>query len=134
MSRIITPGTQSFAKLRINNYFYINKTKFIKYCWHDGIDVTLITRLRCFGKTLILDTVKTFFLPEFSGRDDIFAGLDIWKDNEIRRFQCSIPVVFVSFAEINNTCEGAVSRIKASLANIYNEFFKFIDLNIISQT
>ena len=61
MQRNVALGIQSFPKLRENNYFYIDKTHFIKEWWERGDDITLITRPRRFGKTLMLDMVKTFF-------------------------------------------------------------------------
>ena len=52
MARTVGIGIQSFEKLIENQYFYIDKTNFIKEWWENGDDVTLITRPRRFGKTL----------------------------------------------------------------------------------
>ncbi|MBQ7456007.1 MAG: AAA family ATPase [Desulfovibrio sp.] len=132
MSRQLTPGTQSFEYLRQNNYFYVDKTKFIKDWWNSGINVTLITRPRRFGKTLMLDTVKTFFSPKFIGRSDLFEGLDVWKDEQFRNIQGKIPVIFLSFAKIDNdTYEETISRIKTTLASIYGSFTQYIDIDAI---
>ena len=77
MKRCIAIGIQSFQKLRENNYFYIDKTHFIKEWWERGDETTLITRPRRFGKTLLLDTVKSFFSLEYTDRVDLFEGLSI---------------------------------------------------------
>ncbi|MBQ7586310.1 MAG: AAA family ATPase [Desulfovibrionaceae bacterium] len=70
MPRKITTGEQYFLTLRQNNLFYIDKSKFIKEWWL-GLDrVTLVTSTRRFGKTLMLDTVNTFFSPQFAGRSE----------------------------------------------------------------
>ena len=61
MLRTIGIGVQSFEKIRERNYFYIDKTKFIKEWWESGDEVTLITRPRRFGKTLNMDMLRTFF-------------------------------------------------------------------------
>ena len=61
MERKVAIGVQSFAKLRENNYFYIDKTAFIKEWWESGDDVTLITRPRRFGKTLSISMLENFF-------------------------------------------------------------------------
>ncbi|MBQ1845832.1 MAG: AAA family ATPase, partial [Desulfovibrio sp.] len=79
MSRIIPTGEQNFATLREENLFYIDKTRFIQEWWEGRDRVTLITRPRRFGKTLMLDTITTFFSPEFNGRKDLFEDLEIWK-------------------------------------------------------
>ena len=51
----IAIGEQDFAKMRENHYFYIDKTDFIKEWWENGDTVTLITRPRRFGKTLMMN-------------------------------------------------------------------------------
>jgi len=58
---IISIGTQDFEFLRENNYFFIDKTGFIKEWWENGDAVTLITRPRRFGKTLNISMLKAFF-------------------------------------------------------------------------
>ncbi|MBQ7607538.1 MAG: AAA family ATPase [Desulfovibrionaceae bacterium] len=93
--KILTQETQIFIKLHRNNYFYIDKTKFIKDWWNGGVDETLITRPRRFDKTLMLDTVKTFFSTEFSGQSQLFKGLDICKDLTFRKLQETIPIIFL---------------------------------------
>jgi len=62
MSTRIALGEQSFYVIRDKKCFYIDKTYFIKDWWNSNEKVTLIARPRRFGKTLTLDTVKTFFL------------------------------------------------------------------------
>lgn len=62
MPRTVGIGHQNFEKLITNDYFYIDKTKFIKEWWESGDEVTLITRPRRFGKTLNLSMVENFFL------------------------------------------------------------------------
>ena len=52
MAKTVAIGIQSFDKLIEGNYFYIDKTSFIREWWENGDDVTLITRPRRFGKTL----------------------------------------------------------------------------------
>ena len=46
MAGTIAVGIQDFEKLRQGNYFYIDKTDFIRQWWESGDDVTLITRPR----------------------------------------------------------------------------------------
>ena len=44
MARQVSIGTQDYASLIENNYFYIDKTQFISDWWNSGDAVTLITR------------------------------------------------------------------------------------------
>lgn len=52
MARTVAIGVQDFETIVSNNYFYIDKTDFIRGWWENGDSVTLITRPRRFGKTL----------------------------------------------------------------------------------
>ena len=78
MARTVGIGIQDFEKVRENNYFYVDKTSFIKEWWESGDDVTLITRPRRFGKTLNMSMVETFFSSDYAERGDLFEGLSIW--------------------------------------------------------
>ena len=53
MLKKIPIGIDDFKKLRTNDYFYIDKTKFIEEILNDGAEVKLFTRPRRFEKLLI---------------------------------------------------------------------------------
>ena len=61
MAKTIGIGYQDFEQLIHNDYFYIDKTGFIKGWWEAGDCVTLIIRPRRFGKTLTMSMVERFF-------------------------------------------------------------------------
>ena len=61
MARTVGIGIQDFAEIITNDYFYIDKTDFIKEWWESGDSVTLITRPRRFGKTLNMNMLDYFF-------------------------------------------------------------------------
>ena len=61
MARTVAIGIQDFEKIVKNNYFYVDKTDFIREWWESGDDVTLINRPRRFGKTLNMSMVEKFF-------------------------------------------------------------------------
>ena len=60
MAQTISIGKQDFLYLRENNYFYIDKTDFIRQWWESADDITLITRPRRFGKTLNMSMLNYF--------------------------------------------------------------------------
>lgn len=62
MARTVGIGIQNFSEIIEKNYFYVDKTSFIKEWWEGGDSVTLITRPRRFGKTLTMSMVEHFFL------------------------------------------------------------------------
>ncbi len=54
-------GVESFEKLRRNDMYYVDKTEIIADLLRNHGDANLFTRPRRFGKTLTMDTLKTFF-------------------------------------------------------------------------
>ena len=128
MGRTISIGAQSFEFIRKNDYFFIDKTGFIKEWWENGDAVTLITRPRRFGKTLNLDMMNCFFSKAYEGRGELFEGLSIWEDKspggdyKFRGLQGSYPVIFLSFAGIKGqTFEETKQGIKYALERLYRE-------------
>ena len=87
MAKTVGIGIQNFDKIIENQYFYIDKTSFIKEWWESGDDVTLITRPRRFGKTLNMSMVEEFFSIDYAKRGDLFQGLSIWKEEKFRKMQ-----------------------------------------------
>lgn len=103
MARTIGIGIQDYEKIIKNNYFYIDKTNFIKEWWESGDDVTLITRPRRFGKTLNLNMLDYFFSNRHPDRGDLFEGLSVWEEEKYRNLQGTYPVISLSFADIKST-------------------------------
>ena len=103
MARTVGIGIQSFEKIRENNFFYVDKTYFIKEWWENADDVTLITRPRRFGKTLTMNMLEQFFSVKYAGRGELFEGLAVWEVERYRKLQGTYPVVFLSFAGVKET-------------------------------
>ena len=120
--KTISIGKQDFASHREHNCFYIDKTDFIKEWWNSQDDVTLITRPRRFGKTLNMSMVECFFSVKYAKRLDLFEGLSIEKNADLRKLQGTYPVLFLSFAAVKtNTYENARRQICSLIASLYDE-------------
>ena len=61
MKKPLPIGIDDFKKLRDNDFYYTDKTLFIKELLDKRSEVSLFTRPRRFGKTLELSMVKYFF-------------------------------------------------------------------------
>ncbi len=123
MARTVAIGIQDFEQLIKNNYFYIDKTKFIKEWWERGDAVTLITRPRRFGKTLTMSMLEYFFSVSYAGRGALFEKLDIWQEKKYRNMQGIYPVISLSFATIKQTdYEGVRQRIYQILTDVYQKY------------
>ena len=121
--RTVSIGKQRFDSLRENNYFYIDKTAFIKEWWEAGDEVTLIIRPRRFGKTLNMNMLECFFSNRYEKRADLFEGLEIWKEEKYQKLQGTYPVIFISFAAVKaNKYEDAKKEIKAQITKVYGHY------------
>lgn len=131
MPRTVAIGIQDFETLITNNYFYVDKTAFIKEWWESGDSVTLITRPRRFGKTLTMSMVERFFSVKYAGKGELFEGLFIWEDEKYRKLQGTYPVISLSFANVKeNSFEAAREKICQLLANLYKEYCFLMDSEI----
>lgn len=123
MGKIVGIGNQDFEVVRKKNYFYVDKTQFIKEWWQTGDIVTLITRPRRFGKTLNMSMLEKFFSVKYSEREDLFRGLKIWEDDNFRELQGKYPVLFLSFANIKEAdYETARRKICLLLSSLYSQY------------
>ncbi len=120
MARTVGIGIQSFEKLIMENSFYIDKTDFIRQWWENRDDVTLITRPRRFGKTLNMNMLERFLSVQYAGRGDVFKGLSIWKNEKYHKLQGSMPVIYLSFADVKaNTFASAREKICMLIEEVY---------------
>lgn len=116
-------GVQDFSTIIENQYFYVDKTAFLKEWWDSGDSVTLITRPRRFGKTLTMSMTEQFFSLDYADRSDLFANLEIWKDEKYRKLQGTYPVISLSFARIKERdYEKTKQKMCEILRNIYIKF------------
>ena len=135
MPKTVAIGKQDFSVIREQNYFYIDKTSFIKQWWEAGDDTTLIARPRRFGKTLNMSMLEVFFSNEYADRGDLFEGLEIWEEEKYRKLQGTYPVLNISFANIKeDNFEGAKRRIYQILIGIYEKFTFLIEENFLEDT
>ena len=100
MARVVGIGHQDFGQLIQSNYFYIDKTEFIRQWWENGDAVTLITRPRRFGKTLNMSMLEYFFSVKYADKGSLFDGLAIWQEESSRPLRGTDPVIRLSFAKV----------------------------------
>ncbi len=134
MARTISIGAQDFGKIRTNNYFYVDKTDFIRQWWESADEVTLITRPRRFGKTLNMSMLEQFFSVKHVGRGELFEGLSIWKEEKYRQMQGTWPVLFLSFARVKeNTFKEARRSICRIIEEQYNKNDYLLNGNLLNE-
>ena len=135
MKTVVSIGKQDFQSLREKEYFYIDKTNFIKEWWEAGDEVTLITRPRRFGKTLNMNMLECFFSLKYKQRSDLFEGLSIWKEDKYRKLQGTYPVIFVSFASVKaRNLADAKTQIKMQISDLYEAHRYLLSGNLLSDS
>ena len=121
-------GVENFKEIITNNYYYVDKTKFIEEILNDGSKIKLFTRPRRFGKTLNMSTIKHFFdIKNNEENRKLFNNLDIEKSVCIKE-QGQYPIIFISMKGIKDiTWEEAKSSLKILISKLYSEFKYLLD-------
>ncbi len=133
MIQKVSIGNQDFSVIRTNDYFYIDKTAFIKEWWENADSVTLITRPRRFGKTLTMSMVEQFFSVKYGGRGDLFEGLAIWEEETYRKLQGTYPVISLTFANVKERdFRMTKQRIGQILTDLYNKNAFLLEGNLLT--
>ena len=134
MAKTVGIGIQSFGEVIEGNYFYIDKTPFIKEWWENGDSVTLIARPRRFGKTLNMSMLEQFFSVEYKDRGDLFEGLSIWEEEKYRELQGTYPVIYLSFARVKESDYIATrEKICQILRNLYIKYFFLKESDVLTE-
>ena len=129
--KMLPIGVENFEKLRRNNMYYVDKTEIIADLLRNHGDANLFTRPRRFGKTLTMDTLKTFF--EIGQDASLFEGLAISRHSDIcAKHQNKYPVVFLSLkGAAGSTYENAYSMIKQLIAEEYQRHSYLADSTVL---
>ena len=88
-------GIEDFKEMRVQGFYYIDKTGLIKELLEHFGKVNLFTRPRRFGKTLNMSMLKYFF--EIGGDSTLFDGLEIAKEKELcAKYMGKFPVIAIT--------------------------------------
>ena len=119
MHKPLPIGVEFFQKIRSNDYYYVDKTLFIKELIDKKGEVNLFTRPRRFGKTLTLDMLRCFF--EEGSDPSLFEGLKIMEAGEkYTSMMGKYPVLFLTLKSAKTRDE--ISAFKALRDEIAREF------------
>ena len=119
MKTVLPIGTEYFAKLRAN-YYFVDKTTFLSDFFRGHADVTLITRPRRFGKTLLLSMTQQFLdIEDAEKHRKLFEGLKVMDDPVAMAEQGTRPVVFMTLRDWDsNTWESMQEFIAFGLQSV----------------
>jgi len=113
-------GKSDFAALRESGNYYVDKTELIYELVNDtDNEVTLFTRPRRFGKTLMMSMMENFFsIRKQSAR--IFEGLTITEHEDFcKEWINQYPVLFISFKDAESeTYDVAYAKLMTIIADV----------------
>jgi hypothetical protein len=113
-------GKSDFASLRKSGNYYVDKTELIYELVNDtDNEVTLFTRPRRFGKTLMMSMMENYFniRKDSSG---LFENLAITKHKTFcKEWMNQYPVLFISFKDVEaEDFNGAYKMLASRLADV----------------
>ena len=117
-------GIEDFKKLIQREYYFVDKTRFIRDLQDLQTEVTLITRPRRFGKTLTLSMLRYFYDMENAEENrGLFRGLDIERaGTQYMREQGTRPVVFLTLKEVQSgNYGGLMAKLSEILCQLYGQ-------------
>ena len=110
-------GGENFEKLRRCGGYYVDKTELLYELVEEKFNsVTLFTRPRRFGKTLMISMMENFFNIRKDSKE-IFEGLNITKHKEFcEKYMNKYPVIFLTLKTVNGE----------NFESAYNQFARVI--------
>lgn len=116
-------GISEFEKIRKNDYYYVDKTELIRALVKtEPAEITLFTRPRRFGKTLVMSMLASFFDIRRDSRD-LFEGLKIAEDQKLcELWMNQWPVIFLSFKDAGGeSFKDAYGLLQSIISQLYVE-------------
>ena len=122
-------GIDSFNEIISDNYYFADKSLYIKDVIEDGSKVILIPRPRRFGKSLNMSMLKYFFTNKNAEENrELFNGLKIEKETEIMKLQGKYPLIYISFKDVKElSWEKCYDKTIGLIKNIFKEFLYLTD-------
>ena len=121
-------AVEDFREIIEQDYYYVDKTKFIEEILNDGAKIKLFCRPRRFGKTLNMSTIKYFF--DIKNKDEnrkLFNSLYI-ENSPLIEEQGKYPVIFLSMKGISSSnFKDALDKIKEKIINIYEDYLYILN-------
>lgn len=126
MRKKLPVGIENFEEFSSENFYYVDKTMFIKELLLNWGKVNLFTRPRRFGKSLNMSMLKCFF--EVGTDPALFEGLKIMQEKELcEKYMGKFPVISISLKGVDGRSFGSASAALRTI--IGNEAARFRFLN-----
>jgi hypothetical protein len=121
MKRKLPIGISDFKRVIDDNYYYVDKSLFIKEIIDSDGLVILLPRPRRFGKTLNLSMLRYFFEKTGEDTGSLFEKLAIWRQGEeYTEKQGRYPVIYLTFKDVKSEkWDKCFEQLKRTLSEEY---------------
>ena len=117
--RKLPVGIQSFTEIRKSNYIYVDKTESIWRLANKSKKYNYLSRPRRFGKSLLVDTLQTYF----EGKKELFDGLKIMS---LEKDWIQHPVIRLDMSRGGSTAENLTSYLNIR----FGEYEQAYNINV----
>ena len=122
MKKKLPIGIENFGEFSSEDFYYVDKTLFIKELLQNWGKVNLFTRPRRFGKSLNMSMLKCFF--EIGNDPALFEGLKISQEKELcEKYMGKFPVISISLKSVDGrNFESASIALRTLIGNEARRF------------
>ena len=122
-------GVDNFEELITKDYFFVDKTLFIRDLLDMKGEVNLFTRPRRFGKTLNMSMLRYFFEMEEDNAGRLFAGTKIMSaGEEYLKWMGQFPVISLTLKSMKQaTWELSFEMLKKAIREEYSRHWKTVE-------
>ena len=126
-------GIEDFEKMRMEGFYYVDKTRLITELLNNWGEVNLFTRPRRFGKSLNMNMLKYFF--SYGCDPKLFDGLDISGEKELcEKYMGKFPVIFLTLKDVEaRDFESAVAMLREVICHEVLRFHFLLKSDRLSQ-
>ncbi len=122
MKKKLPVGIENFREFFTEDFYYVDKTMFIKDLLQNWGKVNLFTRPRRFGKSLNISMLKYFF--EIGSDTSCFDGLKIMQEKALcEEYMGKFPVISISLKSVDGLkYESALAALRTVIGNEAGRF------------
>ena len=122
MKKKLPVGIENFREFFTEDFYYVDKTMFIKDLLQNWGKVNLFTRPRRFGKSLNISMLKYFF--EIGSDTSCFDGLKIMQEKALcKEYMGKFPVISISLKSVDGLkYESALAALRTVIGNEAGRF------------
>ena len=122
-------GESDFKSIRVKDYYYIDKTMYIKDIIDNSSKVVLVTRPRRFGKTLNMSMLRYYFDCRQKDNKELFQGLKIMEQEEKYTSKLgAYPVIYLTLKDAGlMTYEMMIMQLKTIMMDLFYEHRELLE-------